>query len=156
MKLHRMNGFSLIELMIVVVIVGILAAIAVPSYGSYVVKASREAAQAELMELASLQEKIYLNANNYTPNITGGYNGQTAANSSAAAGGLGRTSGRTSDGKYDLSLDIAAPAQTFTLTATPVAGKKQENDGCLTISESGRRTWHQGNDDCDSVSPIAW
>ncbi len=156
MKLHRMNGFTLLELLIVVAIVGVLAAIAVPSYGDYVIKASREAAQAELMELASLQEKIYLNANNYTPNITGSYNGQAGANSSAATGGLGRTSGMTSDGKYDLSLDIAAPAQTFTLIATPVMGKKQQNNGCLTISESGRRTWHQGNDDCDTASPAAW
>lgn len=145
-----MNGFTLLELLIVVAIVGILAAIAVPSYGTYVIKASREAAQAELMELASLQEKIYLNSNAYTNNVTTAYDGK------ANTGGLGRTSGQTSDGKYDLSLDIVAPAQAFTLTATPVAGKKQQGNGCLTISESGRRTWHQGNDDCDTATPTAW
>lgn len=133
--------------MIAVVIVGILAAIAVPSYQNHIVKASRAAAQTELLELASLQEKIYLNSNAYTPNLTGTYNGSTAANNTAAAGGLNRPAGTTAgcgltaDGKYELCLNIAAPAQTYTITATPVAGKAQEGDGNLTISENGLRLW---------------
>lgn len=132
MKIYRNRGFSLIELMIAVVIVSILAAIAVPSYRSYVVKGSRAAAQAELLELASLQEKIYLNSNAYTASVTTAYNG-------TSGGGLGITSGLTSDSKYTLSL--VAPGQTYTLTATPVAGKTQEGDGNLSISENGQRLW---------------
>lgn len=145
-----MNGFTLIELMIVVTLVGILAAIAVPAYSTYVIKASREAAQSELLELSSLQEKIYLNSNNYTNQVTAAYTGN------AATGGLGRTSGKTNDGKYTIALDIVAPAQSFTLTATPVSGTKQKGDGCLTISESGRRTWHTNNDACTTATPAAW
>jgi type IV pilus assembly protein PilE len=136
LKAHRSAGFTLIELMIVVVIAGVLAAIAIPSYTQYIIRASRSAAQAELLDLASLQEKIYLNSSSYAFSVTNAYNGTSAAGS-----GLGRTSGQTKDGKYDLALDIAAASQTFTLTATPVAGKSQVGDGNLSIDQTGKRAW---------------
>lgn len=132
MKHKSQKGFSLIELMVVVAIVGILGSIALPSYRNYVIKASRQAAQTELLELASLQEKIYLNSNGYSSSITSAYNG-------TSAGGLGVTSGKTKDGKYNLSLPAAN--QTFTITATPVAGKTQVGDGNISISENGQRLW---------------
>lgn len=134
---HRPNrGFTLIELMMVVAIVGILAAIAFPSYKNYVVRASREAAQTELLQLANIQEKIYLNSNEYAVSVTTAYNGR-------ADGGLGKTTGRTADGKYTLSIDpTAGPTQIFTITAAPVAGTSQEGDGSVTISSDGMRTWN--------------
>jgi len=147
MKFQRISGFSLIELMIAVVIVGILTAIAVPSYHSHIVKASRAAAQTELLELASLQEKIYLNSNAYTANMATGYTGNST-------GGLGKTGGLTTDNKY--TLTVVAPGQTHTITATPVAGSRQAGDGCLTIQENGLRQWHQNNDACNSASPQSW
>lgn len=134
MKLQKLRGFTLLELMIVVAVIGILAAVALPSYRQYIVRAARVEAQAELLELASLQEKIYLNSTNYTPDVTGAYTG-------TSAGGLGRGSGRTKDGRYALSLDITVPSQTFVLTATPVAGSTQNGDGALSISESGVKRW---------------
>lgn len=141
MKSNRVGGFSLIELMIVVFIVGILAAIAMPSYNNYIIRGSRAAAQAEMLDLASRQEKIYLNSNAYAFSVTANYNG-------TSAGGLGETTGLTDDGKYTLSLTdsagvaLAAPSQTFTLIATPVATKSQVNDGTISISENGQKLWN--------------
>lgn len=126
------RGFSLIELAIAVAVVAILAGVAYPSYLNQVVRGSREAAKAELIELASLQEKIYLNSDAYSANVTSAYNG-------TAAGGLGRASGRTTDGKY--TLGVVTASQTFTLTATPVTGTSQAADGNLVIRSDGSRTW---------------
>lgn len=134
MKRINAKGFTLIEMMIVVVIVAILAAIAMPSYQEHVVRSARVQAQAELLELSSLQEKVFLNSNAYCASVTTAYN-------ATSTGGLGRTSGQTNDGRYDLSLDITTPSQTYVLTATPVAGGSQADDGNISISESGQRIW---------------
>lgn len=133
MKRTGAKGFTLIELMIAVAIIGILLAIAVPNYNDYIKKASRSAAQSELLELASTQEKIFLNSSAYALNVTSAYNG-------SSAGGLGRTSGTTQDGKYTLSVTPGA-STTYTLTATPVAGSTQATDGTISINEAGQRLW---------------
>lgn len=130
MKRARANGFSLMELLVAVTIIGILLAIAVPNYNEYIKRASRSAAQSELLELASIQEKIFLNSSAYTQNIATAYTGNST-------GGLGRTSGRTQDGKYTLS--VTGTATTYTLTATPVAGSTQVGDGNISINEAGQR-----------------
>jgi type IV pilus assembly protein PilE len=132
------SGFTLIELMIAIAVIGILIAIAWPSYQNYVIRSSRQAAQTELLQLANLQEKIYLNANSYTVNVTTAYNGRDD-------GGLGKTTGRTDDGKYNLTITPnAGPTQTYLITATPVVGSTQDGDGNITISSDGTRS-HNGN-----------
>jgi type IV pilus assembly protein PilE len=65
MKIRTNAGFTLIELMITVAIVGILAAIAYPSYTAHIVKAKRSAAQSFLLSVASKQEQHMLNARSY-------------------------------------------------------------------------------------------
>ena len=133
MKQHiKSKGFTLIELMITVAIVAILAAVALPSYRNYFIRAARVQAQTELLELASMQEKIYLNSNAYTANVATAYTG-------TAAGGLGRTSGTTQDARYVLSLTLGTGSQSFVLTATPGAGTQQVGDGNLSISENGQK-----------------
>jgi type IV pilus assembly protein PilE len=136
---NRTNGFTLIELLVAVAIIVILAAIALPSYRQYVIRSNREAAQGELLQLASLQEKIFLNSGGYSNNVATAYTGQ-------AAGGLGKTGGTTADGKYTIAVTVpgAAPYQSYTLTATPVSGKGQQGDGNITIDSSGNRLWYQG------------
>lgn len=127
-------GFTLIELMITVVIVGIITAVAYPSYTQYAVRASRQAAQGELVQLASVQEKIYLNSSAYAVSVTAAYNGKSD-------GGLGKTSGLTDDRKYAITVSPSdTPGQAFTLTATPVAGKTQVNDYIIALSSTGAKT----------------
>ncbi len=126
------GGFTLIELMIAVIIVGILASIAVPSYQSYLVRTSRESAKTELLNLAAIQEKIYLNSNAYSNNLTTAYDGNST-------GGLGVAHGQTSDDKY--TIQLVSDGQSFILTATPVAGGSQVGDGDISISSNGQRLW---------------
>ena len=126
------GGFTLIEVMVTVVIVAILASIALPSYQAYIKRSSREAVQAQLVELAGIQEKIFLNSNAYSANLSSAYTGN-------ATGGLGATGGKSWDGRYTLS--VAVSGASFTLTATPVEGTSQAGDGNLTINSNGNRTW---------------
>ena len=65
---HRQRGMSLIELMIVVVIVGILAAIAIPSYRAYVIRANRADAKVALLSTAQNLERCYTNSTPYAYN----------------------------------------------------------------------------------------
>ncbi len=125
------KGFSLIELVIAMAIIAILTSFAWPSYRNYIIRSSRQAAQAELLQLANLQEKIYLNSNSYTASVTNAYNGRND-------GGLGKTAGRSDDGKYNLA--IAGGGQAYVITATPVLNTTQDGDGNITISADGTRT----------------
>ncbi len=126
------SGFTLIELMIVVAIIAILVAIALPSYTRYVVRGSRQAAQNELLELATIQEKIFLNSNAYTSDVASGYTG-------LVTGGLGKTGGQTRDNRYALSAVVSGV--TFTLTARPIASTGQAGDDDLTLTSAGARSW---------------
>ena len=138
MKATTKNGFTLIELMITVAIVAILAAVALPSYQQYIIRAARTQAQSELLQLVNLQEKIYLNSNNYAFSVTGAYTGNSS-------GGLGLTNGKISNDKYSVTLLNTAASQTYTLVATPVATGSQKNDGTLSVTESGVKLWGTEN-----------
>jgi len=135
---RRDRGFTLIDLVIAMAIIAVLLKIAFPSYQAYIVRSSRQSAQGELVALANLQEKIFLNSSAYTSSAVGAYTGQST-------GGLGlpvgspATSGKSKDGRYNISA--TATATTFTLTATPKSGTPQAGDGNLTITESNVRTW---------------
>ena len=130
---RRTAGFTLVELMMVVVIVAILAAIAIPAYTGYVVRSSRSAAQAELLDLAAVQERIFLNSGAYASSVTNAYTG-------LSTGGLGIASGATRDGRYTLGVALTG-TNFFTLTATPVSGgpQAQAGEGNITMTSAGLR-----------------
>jgi type IV pilus assembly protein PilE len=119
----KISGFSLIELMIVVAVVGILAMITVPAYDRQVLRSNRSAAQQYLMVLASKQEQYMLDARTYTATIA------TLTASTAATN------------RYAFAIDIAtcAPQPCFTITATPTH-PSQVPDGALTLNNLGAKT----------------
>lgn len=127
--MKRIKGFSLIELMIAVVIVGILAAVAVPSYQNYVIKANRAAAQAFMMDVDSRQKQYLLDARSYL---------DVADNSGFSALGMAVPTDVSSF--YDVTVATSSPPPAFTITAEPIAGTRQANDGTLTLNSSGTKT----------------
>ena len=121
-----MKGFSLIELMITVVIVGVLATVAMPSYNVYVLESKRLDGTSALLKLSSLQERYYAQNNTY-------------ADTTAIAEVGGATS---KEGLYDLEITKATSSE-FTATATAIAKGSQASDaGCtvLTLISTGVRT----------------
>jgi type IV pilus assembly protein PilE len=123
------RGFTLIELMIVVAIIGILAAIAYPGYQSHMVKTYRSSAKACLSEAAQYLERYY------TTNLS--YTGADIAGANALAC---QSEGRLNT-RYTITLNVLT-ARTYTLTATPIGAQLTRDTLCgtLTLSENGTRT----------------
>ena len=130
-SLRTRRGVTLMELLVVVTIIGILAAIAVPTYRAYTVRTHRAAAKACMSEAAQFMERYY------TSNMT--YEG--------AVLGLGCQSQSNLNDHYTISADDLAQ-RTYTITATPRGPQADEDAGCgtLTQDEVGGRTAHGGTD----------
>ena len=124
------SGMTLIELVVVVTIVAILAAIAVPSYRQYVLRGNRAEGQSALMQLAAAQEKFYLQNNTYAGN---------GVLDEAPPAGLGLPA-TTQHGHYTVAI-TAADADGWAATAT-AAGSQARDTHCATFSidDTGVRT----------------
>lgn len=117
------QGITLLELMIVVVIIGIMATIAYPNYRDYAARAKRNEARAALLQIATNQERHYLQNNTYTADMTDlGF--------SAASNVV------TDTGSYRINVD-AASANDFTATATYL-NADNEAGKCATFQIDGR------------------
>ena len=134
------SGFTLVELMVVVVIISLLAMVAVPSYNTSVSKARRADAQSSLSNFANVMERFF------TEN--GAYLG--AAGSSGTPTDTGTpwiyATATPIDGEtkfYNLSINVAT-AGSYTLRATPIGG--QIDDGYLELLSTGVERWDRNND----------
>ena len=113
-----MHGVTLMELLIVVVVIGILASIAVPSYRRYVMRTHRTDATTMLLRIQAAQEKFFLQNNQYAPDVPA----------------LG-VSAVTDGGKYNIVIDQPNGITSFRARAMPAAGQGQQGDSkCQTFS----------------------
>jgi type IV pilus assembly protein PilE len=140
MQRNTQNGFTLIELMIVVMIVGILAAIAYPSYQNSVTKSRRADAKSALLELSNWMERYYTAKGCYSvPDANG--------NCTTTAPTLPFTvTPKSGKANYNLTVDVTKPTTSgFTLTATPIipSGSSVSPDptcDALTLDNTGAKT----------------
>jgi type IV pilus assembly protein PilE len=134
------RGFTLIELMITVAVIGVLVAIAYPSYMGQVRKSNRSAAQQFMADVASRQQQILLDQRSYVAVAATANFANSPASSPA---GINLVVPGSTSGKYDFAVaapapSASAPLPTFTITATPLGN--QVPDGTLTLDSSGTKT----------------
>lgn len=135
MKRRTQRGFTLLELMIVVVVIAILASFAVSNYSRYAMRTRRADAKEMLMRIAAAEERHYTSFNKYTKNLKDdlGFSSDTPP---------------TEKGYYTIKIaDVDASALKYTLSAEPVAGGAQGKDACKTLSLASSGTKDKTGDE---------
>jgi len=136
-SMNKASGFSLIELLIVVVIIGLLLGISIPAYQDYTLRSHRTDAQASLLDLAARQERFVAQNNTYTTDVSG-------------ATGLNWGTTSSNEGYYTLSAAACGGgsiATCYLLTAT-AAGSQTNDTDCTTITLDSAGTKSGTTADC--------
>lgn len=129
------RGFTLIELLVAVAIVGILAAIAYPSYSQYIVRSNRSAAESHLLSLANKQEQYMLDHRQYTAVVN---------DLLPAPGDVARNYTVT------IAVDNAATPPAYTITATPTGSQAARDTRCakLMLDQNNQKSVSGAGTDC--------
>ena len=116
-RVKSSRGFTLIEIMITVAIIGILAAVALPAYQNYVLRAGRTEGQAALMDISARLEQYYLGNKTYTEDIPGDLNTNTT----------------TESNRYQIDVAGCPIATCYLITATAVNAQAADAT-CTTLT----------------------
>lgn len=122
-------GFTLIELMIVLMVIAVLAGIALPSYREHVRRAARAEAKINLMENAQFMERNFTEAGRYDRDASG------------ASTVLPITVSPRDGGAIHYTITLQASQTTYTLSAAPAAGGLMDGDACgaFTLNQLGQK-----------------
>lgn len=130
-----MAGFTFVELLITVAIIGVLATIAYPSYTDFVKRSNRTEGQRELLHIAGLMEQYFLDQRLYTSDLT--------------ALGFSSSTVTTENGHYSIKATVSDDADIFTLTATAIGSQAADTDcKTMTVSNTGAKTSSPSSSGC--------
>lgn len=115
---RSLRGFTLIELMITVAIVGILAAIAFPAYTAYIARGRRAEVRAEVLKAEGWMERFYSENNRYANNVA----------NNANTGFTAKFSSVPSTGAANYSITLVVTTASYTITAAPL--NSMASDAC--------------------------
>jgi type IV pilus assembly protein PilE len=145
----RSRGFTIIETLIAVVIIGLLSAIAYPAYQAQVIKGKRAQGRAALVSAATKMEKFF-STNGCYPSSAANCGGVSTSAAALTAIGAQSFSGDTASSSY-YNIQVTLTPQAFTLTAIPQVPFVDSVCGNLTLSNLQRR-WSQSNGTSDDAS----
>lgn len=136
LKYRNSEGFTLVELLVVVMLISIILGVSIPGYRQYVQRASRGDATTALLRLSAAQERFYMQ--------NGAYAGAGQLTLAPPAG-LGFTGGVSERGYYNINVVPVAGglAVGYIAIATPVPGSNQADDSdcaLFSVNQSGTRT----------------
>lgn len=138
-----MKGFTLIEVMVVVLIIALLSAIAYPSYINYKIRVNRAEVKAEMLKLAAglqqhkLVEYSYANATLAKFNSSGVFPSFNTA-------------------FYSLELNISSDNMNYELVAKPLSITIQKNNGVVCLNDQGYKYWALGAVSCELSVISSW
>jgi type IV pilus assembly protein PilE len=135
------SGFTLVELMIVVAIIGILASIAVPSYQESVRKSRRADAKGALMGLANAMERHFTETNSYCDagGAGGGDSCGLAGSDFGTPAAAVYTPSSETDSYYNFTINADISPSSYTLSATPDGAQADDKCGTLTLTNTGQK-----------------
>lgn len=122
---HRNHGFTLVELLITVAIVGILTSIALPSYQQYIIRGNRSAAQSQMLDIANREQQFLFANRSY------------ADKAALTASGYVLPTAVSSKYSYDVTVANNASPPSFLITFTPSGS--QSTDGAITLDSLGNK-----------------